>query len=869
MRFGSEAQPAIPAAAGLQDGITARAEASTRRPSCHTPGWVVLAALVTVGVCSPAWAEAPKLPEAKVPELKAPELKAPELKAPEAKLPEVKLPETQSQEPKAAGKKGEAPKKVPEARVSESESYGIPPQLAGEDAGPTRVEVTEVDDSKALTIEELANSRVLTASNRPESSLDAPAWIITLTAEDLKNRGYQELTDMLDDLPGMDVIRGWGDTYFKNYWRGYRNNIGDPFLLMVDGVPFNHLWLGEAQIMAALPLSNIEQVEVVYGPASALYGPNASMGVINVITRKDHAQRLGTGIQAQMSLRSPQGSLGRMGEMTKVGDLSALYKGQGFRVSVTGRFDFGVLDPALKERFEWLKDTYSTDAGLWGQFLDYPSLAGSFRSPSEKQALDARLIVERRDDEGHVTGETEVAAQVFRMVTGSGLIYPTDLYQSRSLWTVLEQSMSLRHRQDLSTALRSTTLLRYRRSNVDNPTTVLGRNRATGDVSFQYRMSTNSSVTVAQGFSLFAGSGLVVKDDELMLDFGLQYERRDLDKDALTSGTQWDPEDPFFDANGRPLYTFPSPIEAGANLQNRHELDVLGAYLLGKYKVFNDHFLHLGLRFDYNGAFDKLVPTFRGGYVGQFLADSLIVKLFYGQAVEEPGWQYLSDSLDGPDTTVQGDPERSQTLEVGVDYRLSWLMLHGTVYLVRFDGTIAQDLEGQRRMLGADLGATAILRPPGVRQLRVWGYYSPYFQVKQTTLTDEGVSLVDTGDLARHKLLLGATLDVNRSLGVTALGRCVSERVPVSTNPLGPVPGYCTLDANLSVRDAFAEGLSLGVRVTNLLDTQFSHPGLYDADSGNTPGRWEGSEWIGSSGYSNSQMPQPGRAFTVHLGLDL
>src|SRR5690242_6739039 len=92
---------------------------------------------------------------------------------------------------------------------------------------------------------------------------------------------------MLDDLPSMDVARSYGETYFKTYWRGYRNVIGSPYLLMIDGVVFNHLYRNDTEIMEAFPLTNVDHIEIVYGPASALYGANAAMGVINVITRKD------------------------------------------------------------------------------------------------------------------------------------------------------------------------------------------------------------------------------------------------------------------------------------------------------------------------------------------------------------------------------------------------------------------------------------------------------------------------------------------------------------------------------------------------------------------------------------------------------
>src|SRR6185437_5956330 len=102
--------------------------------------------------------------------------------------------------------------------------------------------------------------------------------------DDLEARGYTELLDLFDDLPGMDVVRPWGDDYIKVYWRGYRTDVNFPFLLLVDGQELNSLWSGDASAAAAMPMSEIDHVEIVYGPVSAVYGANAFMGVVNVIT---------------------------------------------------------------------------------------------------------------------------------------------------------------------------------------------------------------------------------------------------------------------------------------------------------------------------------------------------------------------------------------------------------------------------------------------------------------------------------------------------------------------------------------------------------------------------------------------------------
>lgn len=771
-------------------------------------------------------------------------------KAPEVKAPKLEPPE----------QKGDAEEGGEEGGKGEDHGGTLPPQLGGERKDQTIQIEEEGAAGSTLTLEEIVNHLVTTASRQAEGSLAAPAWIITLTASDLRERGYHQLSDLLDDLPGMDVIRPRGDTYVKTYWRGYRNTIGSPWLLMMDGVVFNQLWLNETEIMAAFPLSSVERVEVVYGPASAVYGPNAAMGVINVITRKD-AQAHGAHFSSSVSLGTPQ-HWARLVDSTKSADFNALYKGEDFRVSVTGRFDFGVLDPSLQDRFEWLKSRYSTDRALWGGFVDFPGVAGSFRSPSETQAVDARLFV----------GGTEIAAQMFRMVNGSGLDYPADKLQSRALYTLLERDLYLRHTQQVGDTLTSTSLVRYRESNVDPPTTDVERTVG-GQITFQYWQSTNWSFSAHQDFALAAGHDLFAEEDALTLNFGFSLERRNLQRAYTVEGGDlyWDPSVPLDDPAGP--YPWPKPIGPQDDLENHSQVDALGGYLLSKYRFLRNHSIDLGLRLDYDAFLGELNPTFRGGYVGQFLdANALTVKLLYGQAVQEPTWRELFGAWNGTGANPGLRSERSQTLELDLGYGLDWLALYGDAYWVQYkDAIISTTTSGQnigkRRVLGADLSATAILPLPGVRQLRAWAYYSIYFYAKQSALTGSG--MVPIGDLAKHKLWLGATLELNSVVALTALGRCASARNTVATNPLGKVAAYCDVDANLLLRDLFTEGVSLSFKVTNLLDTAYDHPGIAEADSGDTPGKWNGSVWEGSQGYYNSLLPQPGRAFMLSLGLSL
>ena len=126
---------------------------------------------------------------------------------------------------------------------------------------------------------------VSSVSKTNESLREAPATVVVVTAEEIRRRGYLDLEAVLHDLPGFDISRGNGTIYSNFYQRGYRSANNDRTLFLVDGVENNDVWSNVAYLSRQYPLSNIERVEVVYGPASTMYGPNAFVGVINVITR--------------------------------------------------------------------------------------------------------------------------------------------------------------------------------------------------------------------------------------------------------------------------------------------------------------------------------------------------------------------------------------------------------------------------------------------------------------------------------------------------------------------------------------------------------------------------------------------------------
>jgi len=126
---------------------------------------------------------------------------------------------------------------------------------------------------------------VVCAAKHKQQIQDAAASVVVITQDEIKNRGYRELDDLLRDVPGFDMIHVYGTWPTLYFQRGLPSSTNNRTLLLVDGINDNNL--GEGAILGGhqYSLHDVKRVEIVYGPYSALYGANAVGGVINLVTK--------------------------------------------------------------------------------------------------------------------------------------------------------------------------------------------------------------------------------------------------------------------------------------------------------------------------------------------------------------------------------------------------------------------------------------------------------------------------------------------------------------------------------------------------------------------------------------------------------
>jgi len=156
--------------------------------------------------------------------------------------------------------------------------------------GIVALAAAEADTDSMNPIEQLLNTEVTTvvgASKYQQELTDAPASITIVSADDIRKGGYRTLAEALNS------VRGFYTTYNRGYSfigvRGYSplGDYGTRVLILVDGHRLNDAVYEQAPVGADFPvdIDLIDRIEVIRGPGSALYGTNAFLAVVNVITR--------------------------------------------------------------------------------------------------------------------------------------------------------------------------------------------------------------------------------------------------------------------------------------------------------------------------------------------------------------------------------------------------------------------------------------------------------------------------------------------------------------------------------------------------------------------------------------------------------
>jgi outer membrane receptor for ferrienterochelin and colicin len=161
-------------------------------------------------------------------------------------------------------------------------------------ATPVCASDLSIHDLLSLDIETLSQVQVYSASKKNENISEAPSIVSVVTADEIARYGGLNLYDVFNRVPSLQVLGSTADPNNAFTLRAATNqHYTNRVLMLIDGRPVRDGYAGSLNFSLFLefPVSIVEQIEIIRGPGSVLYGTNAFSGVINIVTRAASEQK--------------------------------------------------------------------------------------------------------------------------------------------------------------------------------------------------------------------------------------------------------------------------------------------------------------------------------------------------------------------------------------------------------------------------------------------------------------------------------------------------------------------------------------------------------------------------------------------------
>ena len=649
---------------------------------------------------------------------------------------------------------------------------------------------------------------VVTATLHAVKASQAPATIYVITEEQIANRGYQDLHEVLRDVPGFDFIFSDGWTAMRTFQRGIIGN--NRMLLLINGQKENSISAGSNLNWGHIyPLQDVKQIELISGPASALYGADAYSGIVNVITKSG----LGTDQKNQLSI-----SYGSYDTRIASVVLSNHLRAVGISYRFSARF-YRTDGPDLAEDYK--------DSGILNDVYNY---AGTdtlpydlgYSDPANDYALNALVNI----------GDVTIGGYIWNRDEGVGTYYnPSKYVLNNNTIHLCASQVYITSRQTLSPKLEAVGTVSYRQDEMLNDS---GFYYPTGDHigEKKYYWRYGKGVKLESQFTW-------TTSNKHRVLFGAMYE----DMETIPNQDQY----------GN-MY-FPEP-EKIYNYQN------YGFFLQGELLPHRLFSITLGSRYDYNSDY-KGVLNPRMGIVFSPNSDWTF-KGLYGTAYLAPTsnqmyYEFQSSSeklIRNPDLT----PEIIHTGELSVGWQpLSFLYLETNSYINKLSEMI------NRTVIGTEISGQDTLtvkQEQNVENMQTYGgeskiefFWKKYLSIQANISYLDGKNNDDERlpDVAKIKSNIIATIHPIKPLTLCFRMNFVGNRSTSLTNSEfegEDIDGYNVIHFNARYTKLF-DLFDLGFRVNNLLDIEYYDPG----DKG-------------GSGARPSKHPQEKRSILFNINYD-
>jgi outer membrane receptor for ferrienterochelin and colicins len=549
------------------------------------------------------------------------------------------------------------------------------PLLSAIATGPARAQ--DISDLEGLLSEQVVSS----ASKTSERASSAPALSTSISAEDLRRYGIKTLAEAIDFL-SIGVASSENLSGGEMGARGVliTGDRGSHFLLLLDGHALNEQVRGSAffGVGAGIPIEMIDHIEIIVGPGSVLYGSNAMLGLINVVTKRARDWS-GVKLMAESAipttLRAGAGGGGRFSLFGREGEVTTQIESYRQRGPT---FYFAPENTGI-DAFTGQPGRYSrapTGTGIWGGANAERSYYADVHDGVLRTALG--------------NTELELHGSYYRHATPTGAGDFDDPGTAEREW---RGSIDLKHHHAFSTVF-SLAGRAYADYFAFDSAFITSRGELCpfGEVTCQY---TNSSSGTWGGLELqstwdWLGTG------DLVTTLGGEVRGRLIKTSSKAENVD----------TGQDVY----PTPRGLDVRDT----ILAAYLQQTWQATHNLHFNAGARVDRDPRFPVVVtPRLAVSWTG-WRGGTL--KAAYADAFRAPSWDETSNATDRRIAADSLAPEKEQSGEASAQQQIgAHRLLLGVFYTRWTDLVVLQTLSQAEAIQAIRDGRTTVPFTPGVQ----------------------------------------------------------------------------------------------------------------------------------------------------------
>ncbi len=691
-------------------------------------------------------------------------------------------------------------------------------------ADATAEPAAPTDELLDLSIEELMDVNITTASRSAEKASEAPATVYVITKQDIRDRGYSTLSDVLKDLPGMETV----EYYYSEQGtlvpvRGVVGN--NKIVLLIDGMRVNPPGGEELMIRNDISVRFAEQIEVIYGPGSTLYGQDAISAVINIKTKK-------------ASDKTEAEVLGATGNHDSHEGFASFSKN--FQANSGTPFTFSGFASVKSSDLSDFEEEYPS---WWRNFEPLLQSAGrNLHSSREDEGVNlfGRIETENTSLQAWYRNSSRSSSEG-RGWSSSPILYFVD----EAYWEDSSLVVEGQHVLDITDEAHLHSILTYNRYEIDPDSRYVFPDGVGGLYLNDFKYGLGSSVSIEEKLDYHFSESTRVTVGVVATEYDI------IPKATVPGGADTD-GDIVSQAGTLTYYTVAGDPASEVNVPRAVDLNYqqYGFYAEGAHRFSDDLRVIGGVRVDTSSRYNETPVSPRAAVIYSGIDPRLTLKYIYSEAFVAPApysaYNIFANSAQISIGNPDLEPEEATSNEINVLWKDKRLLASLSLYynkqsnLILTSQTLAPetiiadtvylnpDGTGERILTqGANGGSSKSMGSDfyfryNLDHVRLWGSYS-YVDFESTVAGNT------TGlpQISRHNVRAGLTWDILPNLSVTPsiIFRTTPENLTSSYDNRG-VSLTDPHEVNLSVLYSPKENLDAFVTVRNLADSHYALRGL-------------------------------------------